>query len=67
MWKKYIYEEVGGGYLGNDKLKYYKQAQEDDDKEYTSLQESLMADIFKAQQDIELLWTIKKNSKLNCL
>ena len=60
MLKKDFYEEVGGRGLGNDKLKRYKQAQEENDEEYNSSQESLMAEIFEAQQDIELLSTIKK-------
>ena len=60
LLKKDFYEEVGGRSLGNDKLKRYKQAQEENDEEYNSSQESLMAEIFEAQQDIELLSTIKK-------
>ena len=32
LLKKDFYEEVGGEDLGNDKLKCYKQAQEDDDE-----------------------------------
>ena len=58
--KKDFFEEAGGRKLGNNKLKHYKAAQEEDDAAYNSSQESLMADILECEQDILLLNNVKK-------